>query len=114
MGVIERNGTHCTYAPKHTKQTISPKRSCDTEPDGVKKTGRQATASLRAHSKISNHQTRSSYLQKCDSNRVMYGSIFAWLEECRRLSAQRTGGHHAHPLSSLLMWPGSFFRPSFS
>ena len=47
--------------PYETKQTIRPKRSCEAEPDGVKKTGRHATASLRTHSKISNHATRSSY-----------------------------------------------------
>ena len=42
------------------KQIMRPNNSCDAEPDGWKKTGRHATASLRTHSKTSNQGTRSS------------------------------------------------------
>lgn len=37
-------------APNVRKQIIKPKISCDTEPEGWKKTGRQTMASLRMHS----------------------------------------------------------------
>ena len=37
------------WAPKVTKHTISPKISCETEPDGWKKTGAQTIKSLRKH-----------------------------------------------------------------
>ena len=42
------------------KQTMRPNKSCDAEPEGWKKTGKQATASLRTHSKTSNQHARSS------------------------------------------------------